>query len=237
MVFLSFDRHLEIQRAVLRREVMRAACAELGLEFVEAKTADPMDSPETMGDEFAKLFDQLVAAHGPETAFFSTADIHVRPLVESIVRTGQGYMPQADLPSVLVGYPEALGVEISTDPIDWAGSLEKIERAAEATKGSGRLGVWAYPLGFSHTVALAEHGIRVVEGRALKDDLADILECLGLYTPGVNWKAGTSIDPLTGASLGNFVMAYQDTYILGLGNIKTTEVEIPKAYYATGLGE
>jgi hypothetical protein len=237
MVFLSFDRHLEIQRAVLRREVMRAACAELGLEFVEAKTADPMDSPGSEGDDVAEVFARLVAAHGPETAFFSTADVHVRPLVEAIASTGQGYMPQADLPSVLIGYPEALGVEISTDPVDWAGSLDKIEKAVEATKGSGRLGVWAFPMGYSHTVALAEHGMRVVEGRALEDERADILECLRLFTPGANWNSGISHDPVTGATLGNFVMAYQDTYILGVGNIKTTEVEIPPAYYSIGLGD
>jgi hypothetical protein len=236
-VCVSFGRHLGLPLVALRRRVMREACGELGLEFVEAETGDPIGSPGPAGDEIAEIFARLVAAHGPETAFFSTADVHVRPLVEAIVRTGQGLMPEADLPSVLVGYPEALGVEISTDPIDWAGSLEKIERAAEATKGSGRLGVWPYPLGYSQTAALAEHGMRVVEGRALEDGVADILECLRLFTPGADWTAGTANDPATGAPLGNFVTAFQDTYILGLGNIKTTEVEVPRAYYATGLGD
>jgi hypothetical protein len=92
-------------------------------------------------------------------------------------------------------------------------------------------------LGFSQTAALAEHGMRVAEGRALGDDLADILESLRLSTPGVNWSAGAFTDSATGASIGNFVMAYHDIYILGLGNIGTTEVEIPPAYYSIGLGD
>jgi DNA-binding LacI/PurR family transcriptional regulator len=237
LVHLSFERHLGIQRGAHRREVMRAACAELGLEFVDAEAADTIDSPGSAGDDVAKIFSRLIAAHGPETAIYSTADVHVRPLVEAIARTGQGLMPEGDLPSVLVGFPEALGVEISTDPIDWDRSLRKIELAAEATKGSGRLGVWPYPLGYSQTAALAEYGMRVVEDRALKANLADILECLRLFTPGVNWNASTLSDPVTGAPLRNFVVAYEDTYILGLGNIRTTEVEIPLSYYSIGLGD
>jgi hypothetical protein len=237
LVHLSFDRHLAIQRLALRRLVMKAACGELGLEFVDAETADTIDSPGTPGGDIPGIFAKQVAAHGPETAFFSTLDIHVRHLVEEIVRTGHGFMIEADLPSVLVGYPEALGVELSTDPIDWDRSLGQIERAVEATKASGRLGVWPYPTGYAQTIALAEHGMRAVEGRALEDDMADLLECLRLTTPGINWKAGASSDPVTGAPLGNYVMAYEDTYILGLGNLKTTEVEIPPAYYSISLGD
>jgi hypothetical protein len=236
MVYLSFKRHLEIEQLAIRRLVMKAACGELGLEFVDAEVADPVDSPQS-ADDMAGIFASLVAAHGPETVFVPSAYVHILPLVEAVAKTGQGFMLEADLPSVLQAFPEAGAAEPPAEPVDWDQRLKRIELAAEATPGAGRLGVWPYPMGFSQTAALAEHGMRVVEGRAIEDGLADILECLRLFTPGVNWNAAAFSDPATGASFGNFVLAYEDNYILGLGNLKTTEVEIPKAYYAIGVGD
>ena len=57
------------------------------------------------------------------------------------------------------------------------------------------------------------------------------------YTPGASWNGSQLVDATSGVSYDNFVLVYQDTYIMGnpgyyMGN---TDIEIPEwCFYMTG---
>jgi hypothetical protein len=239
LVHVSFDRHLGYQIIRLRRQIMEEAAADLGLEFEDETAADPVDPPGIDGakESVKALFPGWVRRYGPNAAFFSTNDIHADALIGQIAGRRQGFMPEADIPSTLVGYPGALDLDLRPLLGQWDQIIRTIEEAVVQKGASGRLGAWPYPLGFAETAGLAEYGIRLVEDRAKPQSLADILQCLRLYSPGVNWNASLLSDPVTGALLRNYVMVYQDTFVFGLGNLNTTEVEIPLKYYSVTLEE
>ena len=46
-------------------------------------------------------------------------------------------------------------------------------------------------------------------------------------TPGVKWNAAAYTDVGTGAKMKNFVLAYQDTYVLGMGPLHMDKVKVP----------
>lgn len=77
------------------------------------------------------------------TAFFSTNDAQVEPLLKKITELG-GYYVQTDSP--LQGYAGALGIDLSKEKGDWKAILAKIEKAVVAKGGKGRLATWPIPL-------------------------------------------------------------------------------------------
>jgi hypothetical protein len=177
-----------------------------------------------------------LSKYGEDTAFFSTNDYHAEALIRQIA-FGGGLMVEADIPSALVGYPGAFGLDLNPLIGQWEKILMVVEEAAVRAGASGRLGLWPFPPGFSLTSGLVEYGIRVTDGKVDKSNLASILECLGGYTPGAFWNGSVLSDPVSDTPLGNFILVYQDTYILGRGIIRTTELEIPLKYYTVSPEE
>ena len=60
---------------------------------------------------------------------------------------------------------------------------------------------------------------------------ADLFKALGECTPSANWNGGYYIDQSTGVRAKNQILIYMDTYILGQGFLKTTELEVPEKYF------
>ena len=163
-------------------------------------------------------------------AFCNTNAAHTEPLLKRIAELG-GYFIEADMPSPLKGYPGALGIDFAKEKGNWPAILKKLEDAVVAAGGGGRMGTWAFSLGYTHTAALAEFGKRVVEGQAKLDSLKDLIACYNDITPGATWNASYFVDAGTGVRNKKMVLLYQDTYMLGKGFMGTTSVEVPEKYY------
>ena len=172
--------------------------------------------------------------YGKDTAFFCTNDAQTEPLLKCISELG-GYFVEADLPSPLMGYPGALGIDLTKEKGDWSAILKKVEEAVEKAGGKGRMGTWAYSLGYSHSAALGEFGKRVVEGKAKLDNVKDLIACYNEISPGATWNASYYTDAGTGVRNKKVVLLYQDTYILGRGYMEATKVEIPEKYFKIGM--
>ncbi len=169
--------------------------------------------------------------YGNETAFFCTNDAHVEPLVKRVAELG-GYFPEASLPSPLMGYPGALGVDLSNEKGDFQAILKKVEESVVAAGASGRLGTWAYSFNYTQSTALVEFAKRVVEGKAKIDSFNDMLDCYNTYTPGANWNASYYTDAGTGVRNTKFRLVYQDTYMFGSGYMGLADVEVPDKYFS-----
>jgi hypothetical protein len=160
--------------------------------------------------------------------FFCTNDGQ-EPLLKQVAKYGAIFI-EADLPSPLMGYPGAFGIDLSKEKGNWPAILKKVEKAVIAAGGKGRMGTWAYSYGWSTVCALAEYGKRITEGKAKLGNLKDLWSCYAKYTPGAQWNGNFYVDGKTGVKMKNFVLVYQDTYIFGRGYLKATDVKVPEKY-------
>nr|WP_230758866.1 DUF3798 domain-containing protein [Teretinema zuelzerae] len=231
-VHISFPRHMSYESLGLRRQIMEAACKDLGLNFVFETAPDPTSDVGVAGAQqfILEKVPQWIQKYGKETAFFCTNDAHTEPLLKQIAAFG-GMFVEADLPSPLMGYPGAFGIDLSAEAGNFPAILKKVESTVVAKAGAGKFGTWAFSYGFTVTAGLGEYAKRIVEGTATKGSMSDLYKSLGEYTPGAKWNGGSYIDANTGVRAKNHTLVYMDTYIFGQGYLPTTSLEVPEKYY------
>ncbi|MCR5347461.1 MAG: DUF3798 domain-containing protein [Fretibacterium sp.] len=231
-VHVSFPRHMSMEVLGRRRFIMEEACKDLGIKFVFETAPDPTGDVGVAGAQqyILESTPTWVEKYGKDAAFFATNDAHVEPMLKRIAEVG-GVFVEASLPSPVMGYPGALGIDLSKESGNWPAILKKVEDAVVAKGAKDRMGTWAYSYGYTNSAALAEFGKRVVEGKAKVDSLKDLLDCYNEFTPGAKWNASYYTDAGTGVRNKKMIMVYQDTYVFGKGYLHLTDVEVPEKYY------
>lgn len=228
---ISFPRHMSYELLSRRRDIMREACIDLGLEFIDMGSPDPTSDIGVAGAQ-QFILEQVPAwleQYGDKTAFFCTNDAHTEPLLKRVAELG-GFFVEADLPSPLMGYPGALGVVLDDVAGDWPAILGKVEDAVVTAGGSERMGTWAYSIGYTITAALGEFAKDVVEGKTEIDDPEALINAFKAQTPGAGWNYSFYVDS-DGIEQENFMLIYQDTYVFGKGYLGMTEIEVPEKYF------
>lgn len=232
-VHISFPRHMSIELLSLRRNIMEQAAKDLGLKFVFETAPDPMSDVGVPGAQqfILEKMPAWVEKYGKNTAFFATNDAQTEPLLKRVAELGAIFV-EPDLPSPIMGYPGAFGIDLKKEAGDWPAILKKVEETVVAKGGAKRMGTWAYSYGYTATEALVEYGKNVVEGTMEKDNLADVLKAFGMYTPGAEWNGSLYYDNVTGKEIKNHVMVYQDTYVFGQGYLGNSKEVVPEKYKA-----
>ena len=232
-VHISFPRHMSMETLGRRRAIMEVACKDLGINFVFETAPDPTSDVGTAGAQqyILERMPAWIEQYGKDAAFFCTNNAHTEPLLKRIAELG-GCFIEADIPSPLMGYPGALGVDLSKEKGNWPAILKKIEEAVEAAGGKGRMGTWAFSYGYTNSAALVEFAKRILEGKAKLDSMKDLLACYNEFTPGAKWNGSYYTDAGTGVRNTKMVLVYQDTYILGRGYLGLAEVEVPEKYFS-----
>ncbi len=230
---ISFPRHMSYELLSKRRNIMKVAAEDLGMEFIEMTAPDPVSDVGVAGAQ-QYILEQVpnwIRRYGDKTAFFATNDAHTEPLLKRVAELG-GYFVEADLPSPTMGYPGALGIQFAEDEKgNWPKILEKVEKTVVDKGASGRMGTWAYSYNFSVTLSLVDLAKEVIEGKAQIDDFDALKSVLAKNTPGAEWNGSNYVD-VRGVEKDNFYLLYQDTYVLGKGYLKMTELEVPEKYFS-----
>ncbi len=231
-VHISFPRHMSYESLGRRRAIMEQACKDLGLTFAFETAPDPTSDVGVAGAQqfILEKVPQWIQKYGKNSAFFCTNDAHTEPLLKQLLAYG-GIFVEADLPSPLMGYPGALGIDLSAEAGNFPAILKKVEAAVVAKGGKGRFGTWAFSYGFTVSAGLGEFAIRVVDGKAKKDSLKDLFDAYAKYTPGAKWNGAYYVDMGTGVRAKNQVLVYMDTYIFGKGFLPTTKQKVPEKYF------
>lgn len=230
-VHISFPRHMSIELLSLRRNIMEEACKDLGIKFVFETAPDPMSDVGVPGAQqfILEKMPAWVEKYGKDTAFFCTNDAQTEPLLKRVAELGAIFV-EPDLPSPIMGYPGAFGIDLKEQAGDWPAILKKVEETVVAKGGSGRMGTWAYSYGYTATEGLVEFGKQVVEGTMQKDSMPDLIKAFGLYTPGAEWNGSLYLDRVSGGEIKNHVMVYQDTYVFGQGYLGNSKEPVPEKY-------
>ena len=239
-VHISFPRHMAYETMSRRVAVMQEACKEFGMEFVLETAPDPTSDVGIPGAQ-AYILENVpawVQKYGENAAYFCTNDAHTEPLLKQLFKYG-GYFIEADLPSPLMGYPGALGLDLTEEAGDFEKILAKVESAVSATttdsgvSGENRFGTWAYSYGYTLSAGLAEHAKNVIEGASDITDMDDVAAALQIYSPEAEWNGSGYTNATTGVKSDNVFLIYQDTYIMGNPGhyMGSTQVEVPEKYY------
>lgn len=240
-VHISFPRHMSYETLSRRRAIMEEACKDLGITFAFETSPDPVSDVGMAGSQqfIMEKVPQWVKKYGKDAAFFCTNDGQTEPLLRQLMVYG-GIFVEADLPSPLMGYPGALGIDLKAERGNFPAILNKVEAAVVDKGGAGRFGTWAFSYGYTMVAGLGQFAINVVEGKAKKDSLKDLYTALGKYTPGAKWNGSFYTDRKTGVRARNQILIYMDTYIMGGGKtdpkkgyfLPTTEQKVPEKYYS-----
>ena len=232
-VHISFPRHMSYETLSRRRAIMEVAAKDLGIKFVFETAPDPTSDVGVAGAQqfILEKVPAWLQKYGKNTAFFVTNDAHTEPLLKQLMEYG-GYFVEADLPSPLMGYPGALGIDLSAEQGDFPAILKKVEQTVKEKGGAGRFGTWAYSYGYTTTAGLAELAKRVVEGKAKLTSMPDLMSAFNKYTPGAEWNGAMYTDVATGTRAKNHILIYQDTYIMGTGYMGTPKITVPEKYFS-----
>ena len=233
-VHISFPRHMSYETMSRRVAIMKAACEEFDMKFVLETAPDPTSDVGVSGAQ-AYILEQVpawVEKYGQNAAYFCTNDAHTEPLLKRLLECG-GYFIEADLPSPLMGYPGALGLDLTEEAGDFEKILTKVESAIVEKGGADHFGTWAYSYGYTLSAGLALHAKNVLDGKSELLDMDDVAAALQVYSPKAAWNGASYTNATTGAKSENVFLIYQDTYIMGdpghfMGN---ADVEIPEKYF------
>ncbi len=233
-VHISFPRHLAYETMSRRLAIMKAACEEFGMKLVEETAPDPTTDVGVAGAQAYILehVPEWVEKYGTNSAYFCTNDAHTEPLLKQLMEYG-GFFIEADLPSPLMGYPGALGLDLTEEAGDFEKILAKVEEAVNEKGGAGRFGTWAYSYGYTVSAGLAQHAMNVIDGVSELEDIDDIAKAYEVFSPKAAWNGSNYTNVETGVKSDNVFLVYQDTYIMGDPGkyMGSTEIEVPEKYF------
>ena len=233
-VHISFPRHMAYETMSRRVAIMKAACEEFGMKFVLETAPDPTSDVSVAGAQayILEKVPEWVEKYGQKAAYFCTNDAHTEPLLKQLLEYG-GYFIEADLPSPLMGYPGALGIDLTEEAGDFEKILAKVESAICEKGGADRFGTWAYSYGYTVSAGLAQHAVNVLKGESELADVDDIAKAYQVFSPKAQWNGSNYTNADTGVKLDNVFLVYQDTYIMGNPGhfMGSTAVEVPEKYF------
>ena len=233
-VHSSFPRHMAYETMSRRVAVMKEACKEFGMEFVLETAPDPTSDVGVAGAQayILEKVPEWVEKYGKNAAYFCTNDAHTEPLLKQLMEYG-GYFIEADLPSPLMGYPGALGIDLTAEAGDFDKILAKVESTIVEKGGADHFGTWAYSYGYTTSAGLAQHALNVLNGESELDDIDDIAKAYQVFSPKAEWNGSNYTNVETGVKLDNVFLVYQDTYIMGDPGhfMGSTQIEVPEKYF------
>lgn len=233
---VSFPRHLAMERMQRRRAVMLEAAKEFGIEFIDISSPDPTSDVGVAGAQQYILENTpvWVAQYGPEVALFTTNDAQKEPMLRQLMKYG-GYYIEGDSP--IIGFPGALGLDLSAQAGDFPAILKRVEEAVVEQGGAGRFATWAFSVDYTMSAGLGQLAIDAIEAadsgkRFEVNSIRNIQKAFAKYSPGAQWNGSYYVDATTGVNYRNYVLIYEDTYILGgQGYLGNTSVEVPEKYF------
>ena len=233
-VHISFPRHMAYETMSRRVAVMKEACKEFGMAFVLETAPDPTSDVGVAGAQayILEKVPEWVEKYGKNAAYFCTNDAHTEPLLKQLMEYG-GYFIEADLPSPLMGYPGALGIDLTAEAGDFDKILAKVESTIVEKGGADHFGTWAYSYGYTTSAGLAQHALNVLNGESELDDIDDIAKAYQVFSPKAEWNGSNYTNVETGVKLDNVFLVYQDTYIMGDPGhfMGSTQIEVPEKYF------
>jgi len=171
---------------------------------------------------------------GPDCALYCAEAVLAESVADAALATGA---------SVFDGGPDSLeawravlaaGLPDDYEKVDAEGRLRRIEKAAVALAGPGRLAAWTRGYAAESVLGLVEFARALAEGSARIGEVKDLVSALSSRSTGSAWIASFDVDPETGVKAANHILLRQDPYIFGRGYEQRAFESVPPAYLRIG---
>ena len=209
-VHYSFPRHMAQAPLSGCRDLIKAKCEELGIEFVDATAPDPTSDAGVSGAQMFILEDvpKMVQQYGTDTCFFSTNCAMQVPLIEAVHDSG-AYYALPCCPSPYHGFPRALGIESPEDLVNGLQTtIDAISTKLSEDGLDGHFSTWSVPASIANTVASTEYAFLWMNGEVDKCDTQTIQELIADYcNTDVTLEAYE--DPESGEKFDNYLVYLQ----------------------------
>ena len=193
-VHYSFPRHMAMASLAQRRDVMKATCEEVGIEFVDATAPDPLSDAGVTGTQQFILEDipKKVAQYGKNTAFFGTNTAMMDVMVKAVVSAG-GLLPSTCDPSPFQGFTSGLSIQIPDDKSnDPQYAIAQIKTKLAEVNMSGRLATWPLSSSILYFESIFEYARQYASGQITsKNDaaaMAKIMDSIADEMAGMDCK-------------------------------------------------
>jgi len=210
-VHYSFPRHMSYALLAERRDIFKATCEEIGLEFVDATAPDPTGDAGVSGTQNFILEDvpKMVAEYGADTAFFGT-NCAMQPALITAIIDEKAIYPQPCCPSPVHGFPSALNLDVPEDKAgDFPYIIDELTKLTAEAGMTGRLSTWPVPVnmmfieaGADYAIAWIEEGFEKVDDDKLEEALNNYLSTMTDQGATINYYTDSS----TGTEYKNFKM-------------------------------
>ncbi len=207
------------------RAIMSEASTDLGLKYasmIAPKGADAVAYARAMTGAWLRDY-------GPDASLYSPDAELAVPLIAGSLAGGGLIVDEAG-EATRSTYAAAIGMDLGPARGDAKMERALVERALDALGVRGRFGEWDAGYARSSVEGLGEFALRVVEGRARKDVLKDLIAAIDSRSPGASWLAAYDIDPETGVRSANRVLLRQDVYAFGSGYLQSALQAVPEKY-------
>lgn len=173
-IHYSFPTHMAKEVLAKRRDMMKATCEKLGMQFVEITTPDPTTGAgrSPMLQFLQEDIPRQIAKYGKDTAVFGT-NCPMQDVIIAQALELKFIMPEQCCPTPTQGYPAAMELAIAQEDV---GNFDKlnatIKEKAAAAGMTGRLSTWPIPVGYFFPEFSTELAIEKLEGKTGDFDLA-----------------------------------------------------------------
>ena len=171
-VHYSCPRHMAIQHYSKRRDILRARCYEIGIEFTDTVTPDPIGPGLPAAYRFImEDVPKKTARYGKNTAFFSSNCRMQVPLIKAIVDNCAIY-PQPCCPSPYHGFVAALGIKSNMEnPNNLQHVIDETRKILKNKGLEGRFSTWPAPTAMMFTFGSTEYAMKIINGEVSADKL------------------------------------------------------------------
>jgi len=188
IIHYSFPTHLSKEVIVKRKDSMKEAAENLGMNFVEIMTPDPQtgSGPTPMQQFLREDLPRQVAKYGTNINVFGTNCPMYDVILDEAIKDKFMVVEQC-CPTSTQGYPTVMGLEIDEEDLgNYAKLNEMISEKASELEVTGKLGAWPIPSSVFVPKFSVELAMRVAEDENYDYHNIDNLNELGKEVSGVN---------------------------------------------------
>ncbi len=236
LVFFSFPRHQAMSHFSRQHRIISQVTRDLGMILVsDLHAPDPLANPDdraAIEGYLEKAVDRYLRQYGENTAFMATSNTYGE-ILASLVRRKGGCALEAVQPSLVMGYPEALGLEREARELfgQWRKLLAVEDEKFMALDPPGKLSAWTYPYPHTAMLAMVDIVISAIDQKADIYDLKNVNAALEKYSPGAKWLVSPHTDYAADAVIPQVALVLQDTYWFAHGYQGFNRLNIPSKYY------
>ena len=214
MIYYSCPRHQGFEKIAYAGVEMEKRAKELGMEFIRVDVPDPMSDAGVAGEQQFIIEDvpKQLETHGPKTAFFETILTATPAVVKAVYDAGEGIYIETSQDTPFLGYPEALGISVSSDHIgDYKWMNQEISKKLAETGDTGRFSCREIPVVIMMMDTSVYYAIDYIKGLTDgKVDMEHLRACLAEAT-------GRAVDdPEIGFVVYDYLGKQYDNYALVL---------------------